>query len=504
MASKRVLKKIQIKPSVRIPSTYIINHHLNEENNMEHNKRMNSMISQSNKRIHNVIDTRTQHTLSQLNHCQNIKSVMKIIHETNDKHISIYAKSLKICHKLSSGRHNDHTYVKHIFSLIESEQITFDNYFFCILFDVLSKTKLDSNDLVFYFQKMYAMRDQLKIDTIALSTLFKCCRKCNDIKLAEKIMHLLKDIQLDMYGLNELIVLYGNNKQIKQSVVYFAKLCALDPKPNIIAYGSMLNAFAEIGDVHNIKALIDKMKQDKYLKKQLKKSGAVYTALMKGYLNCTPSKPKKCISVFDLMANRTDCSVLDVHINLKATAYNKLIMDGVDVHKYLDKLLNELPNERQKFVSSVSKYSQQLASQQLKGCCLVYGDDMDSIVQIFEERLREHIGCWKRIVDESSKLERFVLDFYRFSEIITRFMIKYLFEHQREQILNALDENGMLCVICDDDALTNQFDESTALREVIREELLALNEVVDVKVDSYDANMLLVEINASILTGLTQ
>eukprot|EP01083_Nonionella_stella_P280145 952900_1 len=488
---------------------YMINNNLNEHYQIDAIKTMNSkFISQPSTHINTKIDAKTTSILSKLQLCKDIRSVLHTIHHSNSRHISIYAKALQTCHTLSRSSPDaayNHKYIKTIFTMIENDNISFNIYFFGILFDILSKTKLESTELLYYFQKMYALRDKVKPNTITLSTLLKCCRKCNDLKLAEKILLLLKGIELDKFALNELIGIYGNNHQMDQALLYFNKLCAMDTTPNIVAYGSMLNAYAQVGDIKSIKSLIKDMKKDEYLKEQLAKSSAIYTALMKGYLNCVPCKPKKALTVFDVMAKETDCKVLDVHILLKATAYNTLIMNGMDEeHKYLDKLLNELPKEREALVSCVNKSNQVLASLQLKGCIMAQDYDFDAVVPMFEERFQQHIGYWRRVCDENTKREKLVLDFYHFGEIITRFILKYIFKYQKEQVLDALDENGTLQMFCDD-GLGNKykindsemkFQESSTLKQIIKDEILSWNTSIDVDNDVHNTDVLLLTLDS--------
>eukprot|EP01084_Bolivina_argentea_P156165 272144_1 len=502
---------IQIRRISAGSSRYIINSNLNEQYNIESTMAMNTkFISHTGQQINKKVDASTQNVLYKLNNCTDIKSVLNTIYQNNATHISVYAKALQMCHKLtvlSSNNDNNVKYIEMIFKMIENENVLFNIYFFNILFNVLSKTKIKSGHLLFYFQKLYGLKDTIKPDEITLSTLIKCCRKCDDIKLAEKILFLLKDIKLSKYALNELVGIYGNNKQIDKAETYFNKLCLLESTPNIITYGSMLNAYAQIGDIRNIKLLINKMSSDNYLKQQLKKSGVIYTALMKGYSNCTPSKPKKMLSVFDIMVHNTDCKILDVHINFKASAYNKLIMDGINTEKYLDKLLNELPKEREMYVSGVNKYNQILASLQLKGLILAHKNDFDLIVPVFEQKLQQYIGYWRRIYDQKTKSEKYVLEFYGFTEIITRFILKYIFKYQKQQLLDAMDENGSIEIFCDD-ALPNKykstdsdlkFQENSELKYVIKDEIISWNKAMNVDTDFNDTHKLILTLNAKYL-----
>merc|ERR1711879_297032 len=193
------------------------------------------------------------------------------------------------------------------------------------------------------------------------------------------------------------------------------------------------------------------MKRDDILRPQLQRSAVVYNSLMKGYANCDPPRPDKMLSVFEVMAHSTECKVMDIDIHFKATAYNALIEqciqneDTEGAMKYLDKLMNEVPEERAILISSVSKYSQQLACLQLKGCIKAYQRDFEAVVPIFEERLKMHIGYWGKM--ESGQI---ALDFYRFSEIVTRFILEYVFRYQRALLQEALDENVTLRVLCED------------------------------------------------------
>ena len=251
------------------------------------------------------------------------------------------------------------------------------------------------------------------------------------------------------------------------------------------------------------------MKQDPYLKSQLNKNTAIYTALMKGYKHCDPPKPKKMLNVFKMMVNQTHCKIFDVHINMKADAYIQLIKDHEnDSMKYLEKLLYDLPKERERLVSSVSKYSQQLASLQLKGCCIVYGNNFNLIVPIFEQYLQPHIGYWRKIKDGNGDGYVHVLDFYHFSEIITKFILKYVYEYQKGLLVQAVDDDGYLRILCDD-GLSNKYKEmddknglkfqenSGSLKHVIQKEIRLWDDCISM--ESHRPDELLIQLNTELL-----
>ena len=117
------------------------------------------------------------------------------------------------------------------------------------------------------------------------------------------------------------------------------------------------------------------------------------------------------------------------------------------------------------------------------------------MVPIFEERLKSHIGYWSKM--ESGQ---YALDFYRFSEIVTRFILQYVFRYQKELIKDSLDENGVLHILCEDvvsgrysrkDSDEN-FQEDSTLKDVIRDEILTCDPSAVTEVDSQDADRLLV------------
>eukprot|EP01083_Nonionella_stella_P150149 477833_1 len=398
--------------------------------------------------------------------CKTIAEIYRILHSPSAKKHNydhtVYVCAMKKCETIARNYKPSEGIMKLIYDNGVDRTVIVYNELYKIL---LKYGKLDI--ALTYFNYMTKI-DTIKPTIITATILIGGCKDTSDYKLASKIWDntITKySLQPDHICYTQLISVYAKACKAKLALNAFNEMLGYNILPSITCYGALINCYCKVGEVDNAAKILKLIHGNEQLKHQV--SHAQYTPFMSYYLQ--QNKPIKALKIYDqcikLMMNKHrqleqfDQTYLlkDESLQyLRSVIYVQLIKgrfdgrnrDDEDIKEWLRMLFDVLPNERER-VFGLNRTNHRLAHQQLQVMLLLYGEyDMKKVIGFFEEELLKngHFGMWTR--HHAKEMEFWVLDLHLMTFDVTKFILKYVFKYEKENILNSQDDEGNIHILC--------------------------------------------------------
>ena len=133
-------------------------------------------------------------------------------------------------------------------------------------------------------------------------------------------------------------------------------------------------------------------------------------------------------------------------IRQKMTA-ESVTTEDPEIAEWIHVLFNVIPHERHSLFG-LNRMTHRLAHQQLQVMLCVYGErERDRVIEFFREQLLRtgSFGMWRKYKYGTDT--KWILDLHLMTFEITRFVLRYVFEYEREHIENGLDKED-LYILC--------------------------------------------------------
>ena len=327
-----------------------------------------------------------------------------------------------------------------------------------------------------YFNYMIKV-DKINPTIITASILIGGCKETSDYKLATKIWQMIikkYNFLPDSICYTQLISVYAAACKSELALNAFNEMLDQNILPSITCYGALINCYCKTNQLANAAKILKLIHSHSTLKHQV--THIQYTPFLNYYLR--QNKAMKALQVYDqcikLMMNRNITSVTKQNQQvptlhhqqkfdqtyllrdeslqyMRAVIYVQLIkqkfdgqnVDDMEIKEWIHVLFNVIPHERES-IFGLNRTSHRLSHQQLEIMLLLYGqNDMKKVVEFFEEDLLKmgSFGMWK-LVKNGPVINGWVLDLHLMTFEVTRFVLKYVFQYERDELLKDLNEDA--------------------------------------------------------------
>ena len=300
---------------------------------------------------------------------------------------------------------------------------------FHVLFNVFTKNDCIHESEV-YLDKMisiYGIMPDIKTATILITG---CKRKGNKL-FAEKVwkeMVIKYHLTPNLLAYDAMIGVYAKSGHQQLAEKLFKEMQEKhDIKPNIVVCTSLMKVYAENKD------MIKVLKLKEYIEsKQMKMTGITYLIIMTCYLK--NHDYHSALNIYQEYLNVTKDNPPNIKMfNMQMVSYLGLVKTEINENKrmqYFDLIMNSITNE-------LIQLNKKLAHTKLQAIIAFYENDFDKIEGIFKQLQQQNVfGYWSN--------DLLTIDLHYYGYDIVKFLIKYIFKHEKEFILN-MDRIQFLC-----------------------------------------------------------
>ena len=385
------------------------------------------------KRIKNAINIPTsanpdiQKSINNLTSTNKIASLIKL--NTNIiEHASIFGKAIQKCNKLSPK--DTQSVIKIMDCLLESCNIPT-----IIEFNVFFNAMAQSNSpqiISDYFNKM-TDKFEIKPTVLTFASILKSFRKQGKVQYAEQYWHRIVNefkLEPDEYCYSEMIsvysVAYEKDKATQIFNEYLQKIKQKQLKANMPTFGGYLNTLSRCGDIDGMKNAVNLMYEHGFELQEIN----IYD-IMRGYY--LAKEYDKGLDIFQQWIDNEKNPNLAI-IKIKCQCLAQKIRE-IDDKKEKQKVYQQLRRTVDEELGIYGlKKNKEISLCEWDGAIWTYGyNDIDKIVVVFENCVRDGFIRYQEY-DKTKK--RILIHLERFELWQAQFIIKYLFDVNKNKLLN--------------------------------------------------------------------
>lgn len=390
------------------------------------------------------------------NECKNISEIYRILQsplaKKNNYDHTVYVCSMKKGELISKDYRFSESIMKLIYDNDIDRNIIVYNEFFKIL------TKYGKIQIAMKYLNHMIKIDKINPTIITATILIGACKETSDYLLATKIWNIIiKKYNLlpDCICYTQLISVYTKACKIKLAQYTFNEMLNNNILPNLTCYSSLINGYLKCNQLENAIKLFKFIHLNQTTKYQI--TQAQYIPFISYYLK--KNKPFKALKIYDqcikLMMNKPYLLKNDETLQyVRSVIYVQLIKQGLndnndnndkDIKEWFHILFQVIPFERES-IFNLSRSNHRLSHLQLQVMLLL--KDENKIIEFFENDLLKSssFGMWKFVKD--NEINNWCIDLHLMTFEVAQFILKYIFKYQKQNILNCINNNNSLYILC--------------------------------------------------------